>query len=145
VTSDKNPYGACNFEVDLGGETVGFAEVNGLGCELEYAGKRVVSRVTEVTLRRGVSGDLTIWSWVRRSLDGAFAPRTVTITLLDVQMHPVCVWELLQARPVKWTGPALNAAGGGKIAMEELVLTAEGLEFKVPSTANPPSTVEGES
>ena len=31
--------------------------------------------------------------------------------------------------PMKWTGPTLAAKGGADVAMEELVLSAEKIEF----------------
>jgi hypothetical protein len=31
--------------------------------------------------------------------------------------------------PIKWTGPTLAAKGGADVAMEELVLSAEKIEF----------------
>ena len=37
----------------------------------------------------------------------------------------VVTWELIGAMPMKWTGPSLNAKGGGDVAMEELVLSVE--------------------
>jgi phage tail-like protein len=127
---ERDAFSAGNFEVQLGSESVGFAEVSGLGLELDYTGDAIVGRVNRVTLRRAVTGDLTLWAWVRRTLDGAFEPWTMTVTLLDSRREPVCVWELRGARPVKWNGPDLNAMGGGEVAMEELVLTAEGLELR---------------
>jgi hypothetical protein len=126
---DRDAHSACNFDVDLGGESVGFAEVSGLGYELDYGGDVIVGRVGNVTLRRAVTGDLTLWSWVRRALDGAFEPGTVRVTLLDSRREPVCIWELRGTRPLKWNGPDFNASAND-VAMEEVVLTAEGLEFR---------------
>jgi hypothetical protein len=31
--------------------------------------------------------------------------------------------------PMKWTGPTLTAKGGGDVAMEELVLSVEKIEY----------------
>ncbi len=133
---DRDAYSARNFDVDIDGESVGVAEVSGLGFELDYTGDVIASRVREVTLRRAVTGDVTLWSWVRRALDGAHKPSTVKVTLLDSQREPVCVWELFGARPVKFNGPALNAVSG-EVAMEELVLAAEGLEFRPARPTKP--------
>jgi phage tail-like protein len=115
---EGDPVGACNFEVELGDEAVGFSEVLGLGYEPE---RRTVS---PVTLRRGAGLDLALWAWARKP-----APRTVTITLLDASLRPACRYVLHGARPVKYTGPELNA-NGTDVAMEELVLAAEGLEIE---------------
>jgi phage tail-like protein len=136
---DRDPYSANNFEVDLGGGAVGFAEVSGLGYEIDYVGRdrnderseesrRVVARVTEVSLKRGVTGDPSVWQWVRAAVDGKDEPRTVTIRLLDAQAAPVCAWVLRGARPTRWSGPTLSAVGTA-VAIEELVLMADSLEF----------------
>jgi len=136
---DSNPYLANNFEVDLGAGPVGFAEVSGLGYEIAYAedttddprrGRtgKVTARVTEVSLKRGVTQDLSVWTWVRAAVDGGYEPRTVTIRLLDAQRRPICAWVLHGARPSKWVGPIL-AAAGTSVAIEELVLAADSIEF----------------
>jgi phage tail-like protein len=115
---DRDPLAARNFSVDLGGEPVGFTEVLGLSYEPE---KR---RVSEVTLRRGAGVDDTLWRWARKP-----EPRTVVITLLDGDREAVCRYLLSGARPVKFTAPDLNALGND-VAMEEVVLTADGLEIE---------------
>ena len=137
---DRDPYPANNFEVDLGSGPIGFAEVSGLGYEIDYAAPggsdprrpatgKALARVTEVSLKRGVTGDLSVWTWVRAAVDGKYEPRTVTIRLLDARGVPACAWVLRGARPTKWNGPAL-AATGTSVAMEELVLTADAVEFE---------------
>ncbi len=54
---------------------------------------------------------------------------TVTITLLDERRDPVCTWILRNAQPKKWVGPTLAGKGGGEVAMEELHLVAEQIDF----------------
>jgi phage tail-like protein len=136
---DRDPYSANNFEVDLGDGPVGFAAVSGLGYEIAYADDatgdprraqtgRVTAQVAEVSLKRGVTGDQSVWTWVRSAVDGKVEPRTVTIRLLDARQQPVCAWVLRGARPTKWFGPALTATGTS-VAIEELVLTADSIEF----------------
>jgi hypothetical protein len=39
-------------------------------------------------------------------------------------------WRLMNARPIKYTGPTLNAKGGTDVAMEELVLACESLSVE---------------
>lgn len=137
---DRDPYSANNFEVDLGAGVLGFAEVSGLGYEIAYLDdapghqptprppKRVVARVSEVSLKRGVTADLSVWQWVQAAVDGSDEPRTVTIRLLDAQRAAVCAWVLRGARPTKWVGPTLSATGTA-VAIEELVLAADSIEF----------------
>jgi phage tail-like protein len=58
--------------------------------------------------------------------DGHKAKRTVTISLLhEARSAIVATWRLSGVMPLKYTGPTL-AAGGGYVAMEELVLSCEG-------------------
>ncbi|HJU02842.1 MAG TPA: phage tail protein, partial [Actinomycetes bacterium] len=64
--------------------------------------------------------------------EGTYDPRTVTVTLLDEARTEVCSWVLTNAQPSKWTGPSLTAKGGGDVAMEELQLVAEKVDFKSP-------------
>ena len=61
--------------------------------------------------------------------DGTADPRTVVITLLDEARNPVVTWSLRNAQPKKWVGPTLAAKGGGEVAMEELHLVHEGIEY----------------
>ena len=50
----------------------------------------------------------------------------MTITLLDARREPARRYVLLEARPVRWTGPTLDALSAA-VAIEELVLSAEDL------------------
>jgi phage tail-like protein len=128
-----DPYGAYNFTVEINDIAVGFAEVSGLGCEFDYTqgDESVTSRVTDVTLRRGITGETEIWSWVRSVTRGTADGRTVKVRLLDDQHMEVCSWVLGQVRLRRWSGPTLNAIGG-TLAMEEIVLTAQSVELIAP-------------
>lgn len=151
ATPRDNPYGAFNYIVALGGETGdgdlgkivgGFSDVSGLGVEVKYSEYRngnemanTVRKVAnsfsvdEVTLKRGLIGELDLFNWLNNVSAGEHDPRVVTITLLDEARNSVCRWKLRQAQPKKWTGPTLAAKGGGEVAMEELQLVHEGLEY----------------
>lgn len=148
MATRPNPYGAFNFMVklgDTGGEDQlvgGFTAVSGLDNEITFSEYRNgndpenhvrkiagLNRVGDVTLKRGVIGDLRLFTWLKATRQGDFVPRTVTITLLDERRTPVCSWVLRSAQPKKWVGPTLAAKGGGEVAMEELHLVAEGIDF----------------
>ena len=143
-----NPFGAFNFQVklgDSGGEDQiagGFSDVSGLGNEVKYSeyrnGNELDNHVRKVantnttddlTLKRGIIGDLRLFDWLRATRDGIFQPKTVIITLFDEARAPVCQWTLRAAQPKKWVGPTLAAKGGGEVAMEELQLVAEQIDF----------------
>ncbi len=53
----------------------------------------------------------------------------MVITLLSESGERVQGWKLHGALPLRYTGPTLAAKGGGDVAMEELVLSAEELEY----------------
>jgi len=144
-----NPYGAFNFIVAWGEGNEdqvigGFAEVSGLGKEVNYSEYRngnekynTVRKIAntfkadDVTLKRGVIGVLNMYKWLTQVANGEDARRQVTITLLDeTTKEEVAVWKLRDAQPKKWTGPSLAAKGGGEVAMEELSLVCEDVTFE---------------
>jgi len=147
-----NPYTPFNFIValgdaqgsgDLGAIVGGFSDVSGLGTEVKYSeyrnGNDKVSTVRKVpnthtvenvTLKRGLVGSTDLFDWLKTVRDGTADARTVTITLLDEsRSNTVATWTLRRAQPQKWTGPTLAGKGGGEVAMEELVLVHEGIEY----------------
>src|SRR5271163_463759 len=104
-----NPYGAFNFMVKLGNGgnedqiVGGFSDVSGLGNEVKYSEYRNgndpenhvrkvpnVNSTDDVTLKRGVIADLTLFTWLKSTREGTLDPRTVTVTLLDEARSPVC-------------------------------------------------------
>jgi phage tail-like protein len=151
-TFRENPYGAFNFIVALGGPQGdgsegsiigGFSDVSGLGTDINYSDYRNGNEkfntvrkipnthtVDDVTLKRGIVGSEDLFQWLKGVRDGTAEPRNVTITMLDEARNPVITFTLRDAQPKKWTGPTLAAKGGSEVAMEELSLVHEGLEFK---------------
>lgn len=143
------PYARFNFLVDLGsgkseGPAAGFAEVSGLGLQLELIEYRTgnarqlepmkipgLARVGDVTLRRGLIGSLELYTWIDQIRNGdAGALRTVRIQLLS-EDHATVVqtWILQRARIVRHSSGPLNALGGD-VAMEEMVLAFERLAIE---------------
>jgi phage tail-like protein len=70
-----------------------------------------------------------MFAWLKGVRDGVADPRDITITLLDEARNSVATWRLHRAQPKKWVGPTLAAKGGGEVAMEELHLVHEGIEY----------------
>ena len=140
------PYGAFNYLVNFDGGEIfgGFSDVSGIGTELTVAEYRNgndkvnhvrkiagVHKVSDVTLKRGIIDSESLWSWIKDArVSGPDAQKTVTITLLDKAQQAVQTWVLRGVIPMKYTGPTLAGKGGGDVAMEELVLSAEGLEIE---------------
>lgn len=150
-TFRENPYGAFNYIVSLGGTQGdgaegnvigGFSDVSGLGTDISYSeyrngNERVntarkvpnTHKLDDVTLKRGLVGSDDLFAWMKTVRDGTADPRNVTITLLDEARSAVATWRLQNAQPKKWSGPTLAAKGGGEVAMEELHLVHEGIEY----------------
>ena len=77
-----------------------------------------------VTLRRGVGRSRLFYDWNQSRV------RIVTIVLLDqAGGRPVNIWRLVNARPVRWSGPGLDAMENG-IAMEELEITYDNINWR---------------
>lgn len=143
----ETPYSVFNYLVDLGdgSETDvagGFSEVSGLNAEVtvaEYrAGNQMVNYVSkvpaihksgDVTLKRGVIGAENLYEWLDQVRAGdVTAKRNVVIKLKSedpTSSESVVRWKLVNAMPIKWTGPTLTAKGGSDVAIEELVLAVE--------------------
>ncbi|HRL12973.1 MAG TPA: phage tail protein [Aggregatilineales bacterium] len=149
AVSRERPYSAFNYLVDLGtGDTesmrAGFQEVGGLGVEItvqEYrpgnsklnAPTKITGmfKVPDVTLKRGVIGELDLYQWLHQVRNGSQdALRTIVISLQsEDHTSVVMTWKLTNARPIKYTGPALNGKGTD-VAIEELVLACENIEME---------------
>ncbi len=143
------PYMQFNFLVDLGGGEArsieaGFDECGPLSSEVavvEYrngneptnAPRKLtgLTRVADLTLRRGVVGSTALWQWLRQVQDGDQAAlRTVTVSLLDEGRDSVVLtWRLHNARPTRWTIEPLSARRS-EVAVEELVLAYERLDVE---------------
>lgn len=143
----QSPYSAFNFLVEFNGQNIsaGFSDVSGLGTEVTMAEYREGSdkenhvrkvpgmyKVSDVTLKRGIINSEDLWEWINVvRKEGIAAQRDVSISLMDESgAQVVQKWILQSVVPQKWTGPTLAAKGGSDVAMEELVLAAEGIQFK---------------
>jgi phage tail-like protein len=143
------PYVQFNFLLDLGtgntdGPDAGFQEVSGIGMEVTVAEYRNgnekensvrkitgLNKATDVTMKRGVIGSLSLYQWLNQIRNGdQNALRTITVQLQN-EDHTAVVqtWKLLRARIVKHTSGPMNAKGTD-VAMEELVVSYERLEME---------------
>jgi phage tail-like protein len=153
MASRTAPYPSYNYIVNLNGPRDpekllgGFSDVSGLSTEIhisEYRDgnetaphvRKVAGshKVGDVTLKRGVVDSSDLWAWITETENtGVLAQRDVIITLRDEASNPVQSWKLRNVVPMKYTGPTLAGKGGGEVAMEELVLSAEGFEINPAS------------
>ena len=125
----------CYFRVDLGGgkasREIGFCEVvfpefavtsvaHGFESVAFDAGASPDSRLL---LRRGVTGDLTLYQWWDKARGGrAPKQRVVRVQLMNEdQSEAVLTWVFRNARPVSLGYSALNALQG-EVQLETLAL-----------------------
>jgi len=143
------PYVQFNFLVDLGtgnsdGADAGFQEVSGIGMEVTVAEYRNgnekdnsvrkitgLNKSTDVTMKRGVIGSLTLYEWLNQIRNGDQNALRNIVVQLQNEDHTAVVqtWKLLRARIIKHTSGPMNAKGTD-VAMEELVVAYERLEME---------------
>lgn len=143
-----DPYSSGNFMVVIQGiledgrsVRASFTEVSGLDVEvtpIEYRNgseditvRKIpgLKKFPNIVLKRGITGDLTLWQWVKTVLDGQVQRADGSITLLNDNREAVMVWRFRRGWPCKLTGPALKAKGN-EIAIETLEVCHEGLEVE---------------
>ena len=142
-----DPYGGFNFQVTINGVSDdgsavkgSFSEASGLETEvspIDYRNGSEDIRVrkipglkkfTNITLKRGITGDIDFWNWILRAMKGQVQRADGSVLLLDENRREVMRWNFTRGWPCKWTGPGLNAANN-EIAMETLEICHEGLEI----------------
>ncbi len=157
-----DPFGAFNFTIALvdtssvarGVATIataaaeatvtgGFNECGGLESSMQPEEHReggsmttlkFPQRVTwsNIRLRRGMTLSDDLWNWYFAYVQGEGRRRNGIVTLQNELHIPVKAWLFKRGIPVKWSGPAMNAAEG-RVAVEELEIAHEGLENYAPS------------
>ena len=143
------PYAQFNFLVDLGtgatdGPEAGFQECSGIsmsvdiieyrnGNEKENNPRKLtgLTRVSDVTLKRGIIGSLGLYQWIDQIRNGD--PAGLRTVVIQLQNHDhtaiVMTWKLLRARIIKHTSGPFNGKGTD-VAMEEITLAYERLELE---------------
>ncbi|HET9938704.1 MAG TPA: phage tail protein [Gaiella sp.] len=140
-----DPYRNFPFLVDLGpGPKLGFSEVllgasriepvlYREGADLVGEARKLPGRATtdNVVLRRGITGDLSLYQWWDATRNGdPNVRRTVRVHLLaEDRSGPVYTWKLLRAWPsVIEFGPLRGL--GQEVAVETLELAYDRLELE---------------
>jgi len=143
------PYAQFNFLVDLGtgdtaGPDAGFQECSSItmsvdvieyrnGNDKENNPRKLtgLQKVSDVTLKRGIIGSLSLYQWLDQIRNGDAAGFRNVVIQLQNEDHTATVmtWKLLRARIIKHTSGPLNAKGTD-VAMEELTLAYERLEVE---------------
>ncbi len=140
TSTRKDPYKNFNFLVEIDGVVqAGFAECSGLRLEVEVIEYREggevssvrklpgLSKVGDITLKRGITTSNELQAWVEATVSGVTNRKNGAIVLLDDERKPVVRWKFFNAFPRKWEGPDLDAKGTD-VAIETLTLSCEGLQ-----------------
>ncbi len=142
AASGRTPFTSGNFTVEIQGiATTFFSEVTGLEASIDVVEYRAgdaklnteqklsgLNKFPNITLKRGLTQDLSLWNWINDAMAGNVLRTPVVIRLLDQAEKTVLVWKLRNAWPCRWTGPSLSA-GTSEIAIETLEVCHEGLEL----------------
>jgi phage tail-like protein len=88
-----------------------------------------LKKFTNITLKRGLIGDLGFWNWILKGQKGTVQRADGSIVLMDeTGQNEVMRWNFTRGWPCKWSGPGLNAKNN-EIAMESLEICHEGLHI----------------
>lgn len=142
-TVDPPFVGKFTLEVD--GTTIGaFTEVTGLAVsidveELAEGGQngfthKLLGRMKwpNLVFKRGLTDTDALFEWLMEASGEGLSrngnrvkPRNGRISVLTAAGQPMRTWTVLEAKPVKWTGPKL-AASSRDLAVEELEVCHSG-------------------
>lgn len=141
---DTDPLVGFHFALDIQGIVSGyFTEISGLGSETEVVehkavndkGIEVVQKIpgrwkwTDITLKRGVTSQMDIWTWRKMVEDGNIsgARKNGSIIMMDESLKPIAQWNFTNGWPSKVTGPQMQS-DTNSFGIEELTIVHEGIE-----------------
>jgi phage tail-like protein len=134
------PSTAFSFSMDIGSKKEAiFTELSGLemqteileyveGGQNQYVHKLFGTiKVGNLTLKRGmVASDGEFLEWYASWFRGEVKYKNITLWMHDLQGKKLFKWEVLDAFPVKWSGPSLSSTQLA-VAVESLELAHSGL------------------
>ncbi len=141
-TSDPLPSFTWGLDIE-GVEVAYFTECTGIGSEnqviehkvVDKGGKELTMKIPgrrtwgDLTLKRGVTGEMQIWDWRDMVEKGEMerARRNGSVVMYDRDYVEVARWDFTNAWPSKVSGPSLDAASTD-IGIEEITIVHEGLD-----------------
>ena len=134
------PLPKFHFQVQWGGERIGFTEVTGLDIQVEAIEYREGSspeyskikmpgmhKFSNITLKRGtMAGDSDFYKWLNTIALNTAERRDIIISLLNETHAPVMTWKAKNAFPIKVQARDLKS-DGNEVAVETIELAHEGL------------------
>jgi phage tail-like protein len=140
---ESDPLIVFNFALELQGSITGyFTECSGIGSEHEIvehkvvndSGMEIVQKIPgrlkwqDVTLKRGITGNMEIWDWRAQVEKGEIggARKTCSVIMFDRNYKEIARWNFENAWPSKVTGPSPKS-DSNEFALEEVTLVHEGM------------------
>jgi phage tail-like protein len=137
------PLPKFHFQVQWGGERVGFTEVTGLDIQIEAIEYREGSspeyskikmpglhKFSNLTLKRGtIKSDSDFYKWINSTSLTKVQRRDIIISLLDETHAPVMTWKAINAFAIKVQASDLKS-DGNEVAIETIELAHEGLNIQ---------------
>ncbi len=116
--------GGLNVEVEV--VTVDMVDAGGVHTTLK---RPSTSKYSELSLKRPMSAEKSLYTWVKKIRDGDAAYRTNgAIQLYDItNTAPIGIWTFQNAWPSKWSASDLDV-GSNDPMMEELTIVIELLQ-----------------
>ncbi|MFL6353106.1 MAG: phage tail protein [Bryobacteraceae bacterium] len=142
-TGDReDPFNSMKFIVEIDGiATSAFLAVSGIEADVavvdyrpgndKIPGARKLpgeAKFSNIVLKRGMTSDLSLWNWMRETLEGQVSRRSMSVVLLSEGREEVMRFDFKHAWPVKWSGPNLNGESSD-VAIETLEIAHEGLSL----------------
>jgi phage tail-like protein len=142
LASRTDPYLGAHFFVEIEGvDQGGFTECTGLQAEVEVTDYQEGgnngfihklpgrTKFTNVVLKHGMIDSTDLWDWFQNVTRGDFERKDVSVVLYNDAQEEVRRWNLREAFPSKWIGPAFNATNAA-VAIETLELAHHGFEVE---------------
>ncbi len=137
------PIPKFHFQVEWGGQRLGFTEASGMDVETEVIEYREgaspeyhkvkmpgMQKYGNLTLKRGTfAADNEFFDWWNTVKLNTIERRDITLSLLNESHEPVVVWKVKNAWPVKVQSTDLKA-DGSEVAIETLEIAHEGLTIQ---------------
>ncbi len=139
MAKNLEAYPSCRFYVMLDKKVEGvFTEVSGLQVEMDVMEYQEggnngfvhrlpgYTKVTNLTLKRGMTGSNEFYKWFADVARGKFTRRDVTVVMYDAGGNELMRWNFSKAYPVKWIGPQFRSTETAA-AIETLELAHQGM------------------
>lgn len=85
------------------------------------------TKYPRIVLKHGLTDQDDFWKWYQEVISGKFSRRNISIILMDATGQDKWRWNIIQAYPVKWTGPELKA-DSNTIAFESIEIVHHGMK-----------------